>query len=125
MGAITTQVITSQRGAELNGTVLLYGAISENNLATFQDGFETDLQGVLDTIKADFQKETLLVLGAEDSIFGYQYTIENAAYYSAYTFLYISGADHRFGYMADRATVITTEAVIDFLNRIGTAEPAA
>lgn len=122
MGAITTQTITSQRGDELKATVLLYGAVDENNAKQLQAGMgtkdEINLTNVLNTIKDDYKGETMFILGADDDLFGYETTIGNAAYYpGGYTFVYISGANHGFGYMADRAAVQTAQAVVHFLER--------
>jgi len=115
MGAVTTQVITADRGGELRGSILLYGSVSDFNVDSFTTD-KIDMQAKLDTQKESFAGDALFILGEKD-IASYQVTMDNMAYYNNYSLVYISGAEHGFGYMADRPTQIATEAVLDYLNR--------
>lgn len=108
MGAMTTELITAKRGSELAGTILLYGAAGEERLNANGATVE-ELQA--------FEGEVLLVLGADDPLATADGFVAEMAYYQNSSFLYISDANHGFGYMADRPTQITTEAVLDFLDR--------
>lgn len=121
MGALTTQIITSRRGDELRGTILLYGAVSETNAQGFSTD-EIDMMKVLNSLKDAFAGEALFILGADDPLFGYEVSVENMDYYNNSSFEYISGASHGFGYMADRATIIATETVLDYLARTVTGQ---
>lgn len=115
MGAVTTQVITADRGSELSGSILLYGSISDSNIDRFTTE-KIDMQAKLDAQKESFSGDALFILGEKD-VASYQVTMDNMAYYNNYSLVYISGAEHGFGYMADRPTQITTEAVLDYLDR--------
>ena len=119
MGAVTTQVITADRGDEINGSILLYGSVSDYNIESFTTD-SIDMQAKLDAQKDNFAGEALFILGSED-VASYEVTVDNMAYYTNASLVYLSGAGHGFGYMADRATITATESVIDFLQRTNTA----
>ena len=128
--------MTALTPSAFKGTLLLYGALSDANIdSTFQANTSAyDLHQVLVDIQNNYGGEALFVLGADDDVFSYEHTIGDAEkmtvaegetpfngnthYYDTYTFLYISGANHGFGYAADRATVLTTQTALDYFGNL-------
>ncbi len=115
MGGVATQEVASQRNDEIDGIVVLYGSVNDDNEEK-GEAYQTVYE---DIAASPYENgEVLFIQGANDNFRTVETTTDNMELYPENaSFIEISNAGHGFGNTEDRPTEITCEAVADFVKR--------
>lgn len=110
MGGVTVQNVAAQRPEDVDGMIVLYGAVSEDNGGMMPD---------YETVKnSPYPGEVLFVQGAQDASLPIERTLENMTWYELCELVYINKAFHGFGVQGDRPAQICAAHMIDFIERL-------
>ena len=110
MGGMAVQAAAAQIPDEIAGLIVLYGMIGDASKALI-DNYD-------EVAAAPYANgEVLFMGGTLDSACSFENIEQNMALYENSTMVLISGARHGYGMTPDRASDISIQAVVDFLER--------